>query len=124
MAKPENALKVLTNFTMMGIKLAIDDFGTGFSSLAYLKKLPVDELKIDKSFVMDLPHDENDLIIVRSTVELAHNLAIDVVAEGIETEAAYGLLKSMKCNSAQGFYISKPLDAQALESFLNIREQA
>ena len=124
MAKPENALKVLTNFTMMGIKLAIDDFGTGFSSLAYLKKLPVDELKIDKSFVVDLPHDENDLIIVRSTVELAHNLAIDVVAEGIETEAAYGLLKSMKCNSAQGFYISKPLDAQALESFLNIREQA
>jgi len=124
MAKPENALKVLTNFTMMGIKLAIDDFGTGFSSLAYLKKLPVDELKIDKSFVMDLPHDENDLIIVRSTVELAHNLAIDVVAEGIETEAAYGLLKSMQCNSAQGFYISKPLDAQALESFLNIREQA
>jgi len=119
MANPKRSLRTLLDISEMGIRLSIDDFGTGFSSLAYLKKLPVDELKIDKSFVMDIVHDENDFTIVKSTIDLAHNLGIKVIAEGVESQQIYDTLKSMNCDEAQGFFISHPLGPQELEYFIN-----
>jgi diguanylate cyclase (GGDEF)-like protein len=124
MANPKRSLDTLLKINEMGIKLSIDDFGTGFSSLAYLKKLPVSELKIDKSFVMDLLEDENDLAIVRSTIDLAHNLGIKVIAEGVESEAIYNVLCDLHCDAAQGFYISQPLIASSLVDFISQRQQS
>jgi len=92
-----------------GFKLSIDDFGTGYSSLAYLKSLPVNELKIDKSFVMGMEKDESDAKIVRSTIDLAHNLGLTVVAEGVENAHIYQLLADLHCDEAQGYYMSKPV---------------
>ena len=119
MANPKRSLDTLLKIHAMGIKLSIDDFGTGFSSLAYLKKLPVSELKIDKSFVIDLLHDDNDLAIVRSTIDLAHNLGIKVIAEGVESEEIYNVLKDLNCDAAQGFYISRPVEVKPLISLLS-----
>jgi len=119
MANPKRSLKTLAEISNMKIRLSIDDFGTGFSSLAYLKKLPVNELKIDKSFVMDIIQDENDFAIVKSTIDLAHNLGIEVIAEGVEHQEVYDALKNMNCDAAQGFLISFPLDAKQLVEFMN-----
>lgn len=105
---PANAISILQKLDSMGLRIAIDDFGAGFSSLGYLKKLPVDELKIDKSFVMDMITNDNDAVIVRSTIDLAHNLGLQVVAEGVESEEIYDLLHILQCDAAQGFYLSKP----------------
>jgi EAL domain-containing protein (putative c-di-GMP-specific phosphodiesterase class I) len=96
-----------------GYKLSIDDFGTGYSSLAYLKRLPVTELKIDKSFVLGMENSESDAQIVRSTIELAHNLGLSVVAEGVETAGVYRLLGELHCDEGQGYYMSKPMPAEA-----------
>jgi EAL domain-containing protein (putative c-di-GMP-specific phosphodiesterase class I) len=95
----------------MGVRLSIDDFGTGYSSLAYLKKLPVDELKIDRSFVTHLDRDAGDATIVRSTIELAHNLGLRVVAEGIETDEVRQRLIALGCDEAQGYWFSRPVSA-------------
>jgi diguanylate cyclase (GGDEF)-like protein len=111
MDDPQRALQTLDQLHQMGLKLAIDDFGTGYSSLAYLKRLPVDELKIDKSFVMNMQRDEQDAKIVRSTIDLAHNLGLQVVAEGLEDEQAWPLLKALSCDQAQGYWIAKPMPA-------------
>ena len=97
MANPEGAVELLTQLDEMGIQLSIDDFGTGFSSLSYLKRLPVNELKIDKSFVTDMSNDENDAVIVRSTIDLAHNLGLKVIAEGVEDQETWGLLQILQC---------------------------
>jgi EAL domain-containing protein (putative c-di-GMP-specific phosphodiesterase class I) len=102
----------------MGCTLAIDDFGTGYSSLSYLKRLPVDEVKIDKSFVLNMQDDENDAVIVRSIIDLARNLGLHVVAEGVETETAWDALLAMGCDIAQGYYISRPLPSAALAAWL------
>ena len=109
MDDPERALSTLEHLHAMGFKLSIDDFGTGYSSLAYLKRLPVDELKIDKSFVMAMERDLDDARIVRSTIELAHNLGLTVVAEGLETMKAWAMLARLGCDEGQGFYICKPM---------------
>ena len=93
----------------MGIMISIDDFGTGFSSLNYIKKLPVNEIKIDKSFISDMITNENDLSIVRSIIELGHNLGLKVVAEGVESKAILDSLKALRCDSCQGYFISHPL---------------
>ena len=98
MANPKDGLSILSELDQMGVTLAIDDFGTGYSSLAYLKQLPVDELKIDKSFVMDLEDRENDAVIVRSTIDLAHNLGLKVTAEGVETQAIWDILCILGCD--------------------------
>jgi len=113
MSDPVHARETMDELSAKGIKLSVDDFGTGFSSLGYLKLLPVDELKIDKSFVMNMLGDENDAIIVHSTIELAHNLGLKVVAEGVEDQAALLQLRSLKCDIAQGYHISRPLPKEA-----------
>ncbi|HEX8918574.1 MAG TPA: EAL domain-containing protein, partial [Chloroflexota bacterium] len=98
--------------------IAIDDFGTGYSSLAYLKRLPVDEIKIDKSFVMDMADHDDDAFIARSVIDLGHNLGLEVVAEGVKSETVWGILNSMGCDHAQGFYLSEPLPASELVAWL------
>ena len=100
------------------MRISIDDYGTGYSSLAQLKQLPVHELKIDKSFVQRLCDDEDDRIIVRSTIELAHNMGLSVVAEGIEDEFALNWLAKNKCELGQGYFISRPKPAQELTTWL------
>ncbi len=115
MADPTRALKVLTALHVMGVRLTIDDYGTGYSSLAYLRRLPVNELKIDRSFVRNMTHDESNAVIVRSTIDLGHNLGLGVVAEGVETLGTLEMLKSLGCDAAQGHYLSKPLPADELE---------
>ena len=109
MDDPQRALATLDALSAMGFKLSIDDFGTGYSSLAYLKRLPVDELKIDQSFVRNMQSDRDDEMIVRSTIDLAHNLGIMVVAEGVETAEAWNLLRDLKCDHAQGFHMGRPM---------------
>ncbi len=109
MDDPQRALATLDALSAMGFKLSIDDFGTGYSSLAYLKRLPVDELKIDQSFVRNMQSDHDDEMIVRSTIDLAHNLGIMVVAEGVETAEAWNLLRDLKCDHAQGYHMGRPM---------------
>jgi diguanylate cyclase (GGDEF)-like protein len=111
MADPVRTIQVLKSLRDLGVGLSLDDFGTGYSSLAYLKRLAVDELKIDKSFVMQMAADEDDAVIVRSTVDLALNLGLRVVAEGVEDEESWRALERMGCEVAQGFYLSKPVPA-------------
>ncbi|KRB27115.1 bifunctional diguanylate cyclase/phosphodiesterase [Acidovorax sp. Root70] len=109
MDDPQRAEAMLNRLSEQGFKLSIDDFGTGYSSLAYLKRLPVDELKIDKSFVMGMESGEDDAMIVRSTIDLAHNLGLTVVAEGVETAAILERLRVLACDEAQGYHIARPL---------------
>ena len=109
MTDPGRAMGVLALLRDSGIGLAIDDFGTGYSSLAYLRRLHVDELKIDKSFVLQLATSEDDAVIVRSTIELGHNLGLRLVAEGVEDQATLDLLGSWGCDVAQGYFISRPM---------------
>jgi EAL domain-containing protein (putative c-di-GMP-specific phosphodiesterase class I) len=122
MSRPEMSLKVLTRLHKMGVALSIDDFGTGYSSLSYLKKLPVNELKIDASFVLGIPGNDNDLIIVRSIIQLAKNMGLRVVAEGVENNAILQQLVRLDCDTAQGYYFSHPLPATVLEGWLVNRE--
>ena len=109
MDDPQRAEAMLNQLSLQGFKLSIDDFGTGYSSLAYLKRLPVDELKIDKSFVMGMAAGEDDAMIVRSTIDLAHNLGLTVVAEGVESAAILERLRALACDEAQGYHIARPL---------------
>jgi diguanylate cyclase (GGDEF)-like protein len=109
MDDPQRAEATLNRLAERGFKLSIDDFGTGYSSLAYLKRLPVNELKIDKSFVMGMEKDESDAKIVRSTIDLAHNLGLSVVAEGVENQAILDKLRELSCDEAQGYHMSKPI---------------
>lgn len=118
MSRPEHALKILTRLHAMGMKLSIDDFGTGYSSLAYLKRLPVTELKIDYFFVSGIIESESDAVIVRSTIDLAHNLGLSVVAEGVENKEVLNLLTILRCDAAQGYYFSRPIPATELSSWL------
>jgi diguanylate cyclase (GGDEF)-like protein len=121
MEDPARALDTLTRLHTKGLRLSIDDFGTGYSSLAYLKKLPVKELKIDRSFVMHLVDDADDAAIVRSTIELGHNMGLEVVAEGVERQAEVDLLAQLGCDEAQGYFFSRPLPAAAFEEWLHAR---
>jgi EAL domain-containing protein (putative c-di-GMP-specific phosphodiesterase class I) len=109
MDDPSRALATLDNLSKRGFQLAIDDFGTGYSSLAYLRQLPVHELKIDKSFVMGMNSNDGDVTIVRSTIDLAHNLGLTVVAEGVENGEVLGRLRDLGCDEMQGYLISRPL---------------
>jgi diguanylate cyclase (GGDEF)-like protein len=118
MDDPNHAIETLDRLHALGIRLSIDDFGTGYSSLSYLKRMPVDELKIDKSFVMGMFDHKDDETIVRSTIDLGHNMGLKVVAEGVETEAMLKRLKDLQCDLAQGFHLSRPLPPEKLEAWL------
>ena len=111
MDDPARALATLNRLSALGFKLSIDDFGTGYSSLAYLKRLPVDELKIDRSFVMSMEKDLDDAKIVRSTIDLAHNLGLTVVAEGVENSKSWEMLRELSCDEAQGYHMGRPMPA-------------
>jgi EAL domain-containing protein (putative c-di-GMP-specific phosphodiesterase class I) len=102
-----------------GVEISIDDFGTGYSSLTNLRRLPVSEIKIDKSFVSSVPEVDEDRIIVSSIIELGHNLGLQVVAEGVETLAAWHTLAGFGCDTGQGYFLSRPLGANDLERFMN-----
>ncbi len=121
MADPDRALEILSQLKAMGILIAIDDFGTGYSSLAYLKRLRVDEIKIDKSFVFDMTSEDSNAAIVRSTIDLGHNLGLTVVAEGVETKDAMDRLTADVCDYAQGYYLSRPLPADQIQAWLERR---
>ena len=116
---PESAIRHLQMFADIGIALAIDDYGAGLSSLAYLKQLPAKELKIDKMFVMQLTSSNRDPLIVRSTIDLAHALEMEVTAEGVETPSALALLSVMGCDMVQGYLISRPIGIEAFRQFLD-----
>ena len=118
MADPNIALEMLTRINNIGVRFSIDDFGTGYSSLSYLTKLPISELKIDKSFVMDMLHNKKSSIIVKTIIEMGHNLGFKVVAEGVETEEILAALKYLGCDIAQGNYFSKPLPIEEFNSWM------
>jgi EAL domain-containing protein (putative c-di-GMP-specific phosphodiesterase class I) len=118
MEEPDRAIAVLRDLSDMGIELAIDDFGMGYSSLSYLKHLPVDEIKIDRQFVTNMAADPKDAVIVRSIIELARNLGLRTVAEGVEDEITLGRLRRFGCDVAQGFHISRPQAVAQLTPWL------
>ncbi len=124
LADPIRTKQILERLSTMGIRLSIDDFGTGYSSLAYLRGLPVDEIKIDRSFVIGMDRSEDDATIVRSTIDLGRNLGLEVVAEGVETEAVWDCLNSLGCTVAQGYYLSRPVPPAELRAWLAARRGA
>jgi diguanylate cyclase (GGDEF)-like protein len=124
MSDPDRSLVTLTRLAQLGVGLSVDDYGTGYSSLANLRRLPIDELKIDRSFVSPMLSDESDLIIVRSTINLGHDLGLKVVAEGVEDEATLTRLAGLGCDFAQGYHFSKPLAPDAFTHWLGIPAEA
>jgi predicted signal transduction protein with EAL and GGDEF domain len=114
MLNPETSMEVIAELAAAGVRFTIDDFGTGYSSLAYLKRLPVHQIKIDKSFVVDMADDMNDASIVRSVIDLGHNLGLKVVAEGVEDALTLHLLRGAECDYAQGFHVGRPAEALRL----------
>lgn len=123
MQDPDKAIELLNQLSQLGISLSIDDFGTGYSSLSYLRQLPIDTLKIDRDFVGEMLSNEQDIIIVRSTINLGHNLSLKVVAEGVEDNNTLDALGNMQCDIAQGYHISKPLSWPDIEIWLSQREK-
>ncbi|HEY4485853.1 MAG TPA: EAL domain-containing protein [Nitrospiria bacterium] len=119
MADPGRALESIIRLRTLGIRFSIDDFGIGYSSLAYLKKLPVDSIKIDKSFVINMAGNQNDAVIVRSTIDLAHNLGLKVIAEGVENQDIWDRLSALGCDEAQGYYMARPMPAEELTRWLD-----
>jgi EAL domain-containing protein (putative c-di-GMP-specific phosphodiesterase class I) len=122
MSDPERALAIVTQLSTLGVQFSVDDFGTGYSSLANLKRLPIDELKIDRSFVSPMLKDESDLIIVRSTINLGHDLGLRVVAEGIEDAPTLRRLARLGCDLAQGYHVSKPIPADAFTEWMQDKD--
>jgi diguanylate cyclase (GGDEF)-like protein len=118
MSDPERALATVGRLSALGVRLSVDDFGTGYSSLANLRKMPIDELKIDRSFVGPMLQDESDLIIVRSTINLGHDLGLRVIAEGVEDGATLDELAALGCDLAQGYHVSRPMPADAFNAWL------
>jgi diguanylate cyclase (GGDEF)-like protein len=119
MTDPDLALEVLQHVSRLGVHISVDDFGTGYSSLAYLKRLPVSELKIDRSFVQDMLINDNDAAIVRTTIDLAHNLGLEVVAEGVEDSNTMQVLEALGCDYYQGYYFAKPLEPKTLPDWIH-----
>jgi EAL domain-containing protein (putative c-di-GMP-specific phosphodiesterase class I) len=113
----EDTVELLNNLKALGVGLSIDDFGTGYSSLGYLKRLPVNVVKVDRSFVMDIPRDTDDMEITAAVIAMAHKLRYKVVAEGIETDEQYQFLRESNCDYGQGYFFSPPLSPDALLDF-------
>jgi EAL domain-containing protein (putative c-di-GMP-specific phosphodiesterase class I) len=118
MKNPENIISILETLHVLGISIAIDDFGTGYSSLSHLKRLPIDTLKIDKSFIADILHNEDAIVIVNTMVALAESLRMKVIAEGVENKAQKDFLLSHGCYNVQGYYYSEPISAEEMKAML------
>jgi EAL domain-containing protein (putative c-di-GMP-specific phosphodiesterase class I) len=118
MENPDDAAQLLRDVRGLGVRIAIDDFGTGYSSLAYLKKFPVNTLKIDQAFIADIVRDRNDEAIVASILSMAESLNLKVVAEGVETEGQLEIIQKMGCEEVQGYYFSRPLPAEGVAELL------
>jgi EAL domain-containing protein (putative c-di-GMP-specific phosphodiesterase class I) len=118
MVDSEEARAVLHELRDLGLGLSVDDYGTGFSSLAYLRRLPVSEIKLDRAFLEGAPEDARAVAIIRSTIELAHSLGLPMVAEGIETDEALALVSELGCDEAQGFLLGRPMPADDLSALL------
>jgi EAL domain-containing protein (putative c-di-GMP-specific phosphodiesterase class I) len=119
---PESTLKIMQQLHDMGYQFTIDNFGTGYSSLVYLTKMPLTELKIARPLVMDIMNSENGVTIVKATINLAHNLGLQVTADGVESEEILAKLKDYGCDMAQGYYLSKPLSATDFTQWKNAYE--
>ena len=119
MHDPDRAISILDRISALGVKLSIDDFGTGYSSLSYLRRLPIQTLRIDRVFVHNMVNDVQDAIIVRSTIGLAHNLNLKVIAEGVEDSDTLSMLREMGCDEAQGYHFSKPKDWNEINNWLS-----
>ena len=117
-ADPAQLTATIERLTAAGVAISLDDFGTGYSSLQHLRRLPLAEIKIDRSFVAGIAHDADDAVIVRSTVDLARALGLRVVAEGVETAAQRDLLRSLDCDEVQGYLVSRPVAAETITSLL------
>jgi EAL domain-containing protein (putative c-di-GMP-specific phosphodiesterase class I) len=115
------ARAILTRLRHIGVQISIDDFGTGYSSLSYLRDLPIDELKLDRSFIFPMADDARAAALVASTIVLAHSLGLRMVAEGVETEVAYAELVRLGCDQAQGYYMCRPVPAAELDHWLSTR---
>ena len=113
------AIAILEQLNSLGIMIAVDDFGTGYSSLSYLKHLPISELKIDKSFIMDIPGNEDDMAIVDSIIAISKSLKLDLIAEGVETEEQKEFLFSKGCNKVQGYLYARPMPAKEVTELLS-----
>lgn len=120
----ESTMEQLKRLKQLGVRVSIDDFGTGYSSLNYLRKLPIDTLKIDQSFVRDIGSDENGEAIVIAIIQLAKNLRLRVIAEGVETEEQQDFLKYVNCDEMQGFFFSKPLPVGEIERYLKTEKSS
>ncbi len=118
LADTPRTMTTIERLRRLGVQLSLDDFGTGYSSLSYLRRLPVTELKVDRSFVSNLLLDKQDEVIVRSTIDLGHNLGLDVVAEGIESSPVLDRLTELGCDIGQGYGISRPLPADLFDAWL------
>jgi diguanylate cyclase (GGDEF)-like protein len=121
MNNPKRSTRILTELKELGVSISIDDFGTGYSSLSYLKELPIDRIKIDRSFVIDLPHNKDSVSIVKTIIALARNLNLDTIAEGVETKEQLDFLISEGCVNIQGYYFSKPLSAAVCREYLTTK---
>jgi EAL domain-containing protein (putative c-di-GMP-specific phosphodiesterase class I) len=124
LADPTRVIEILTSLKQLGVRLSLDDFGTGSSALAYLKRLPVDELKIDKSFVIGMETSSADDAIVRSTTELAQRLGLRVVAEGVENAAVLAQLGHAGCEEVQGYFLQRPIPAAEIAPWIAARAAA
>ncbi len=120
----KKALNMMSGLKKLGVMLSIDDFGTGYSSLAYMRRFPVDALKIDRSFVSDLENDYEDASIVSAVCSMARSLGLLVIAEGVETEAQLQFLKENFCDMAQGYHISRPVPIDVLEEYIQLHSDA
>jgi EAL domain-containing protein (putative c-di-GMP-specific phosphodiesterase class I) len=124
MADPERALAILAELHRMGVRLSVDDFGTGYSSMAYLKVLPVDELKVDRSFVADMTSDPDDTVLVQSAIDLGHNLGLSVVAEGVEDRDTLAALELAGADIVQGYHLGRPMSPEAIRLTLGTARTA
>ena len=120
MQEPEEVIDILSRLGIMGLSLSIDDFGTGQASLTYLRNLPVEKLKIDQSFIRDMVTNKEDRLIVKATIELAHTLDLKVIAEGVEIVEVYDILHEMKCDYVQGYYVSRPIEADQIPQWYEL----
>jgi EAL domain-containing protein (putative c-di-GMP-specific phosphodiesterase class I) len=118
----DGTIAVLRDLKAMGVRLAIDDFGTGYSSLAYLKRFPLDTLKIDRSFIKDTPSDAGDVALTTAIIGIAHSLNLSVVAEGVELQSQFDLLKERRCDIIQGYLVSRPIPPENIPEFIASRQ--